>query len=226
MYLISAIYSFLILSVGASSTDFAIQDLKKMSKLYSEAKTVSMEVTVNLEYNDDNEPTSNKGKVKKKGNYFYSEMMGRTVLNNKKMSLLLDQKNKYILLNNPISGDVDAETPVEIPDSLYDSKNKFTREVKNGKIHIEVFPKNNFLYKKIEIVMNSKNHSLLEYNYTYSSNSDHNIKKVSIKYSSVKINEEIPDSDFSENAFISKKGSRTQPTGIYQSYQLIDKRNK
>ena len=218
------------------STTFSIaQDFRtelfRMNDTYRKADNFSMKVNVKIyeKQSDTRERQSYEGMVKKQGNNYLSQMMGKTTLVNNNCVLLVDEGNKLIQYGDRPK---DKKNPTDDKalcyaiDSVYLANNKLKMlSSEEGHMRILVSSEGDEVYEKTEILINTVSHVLEELTYYYKDEEKAGFSKIVISYSEVKLHAAFGKSDFSEKKYITASRNSITLAANYASYKLIDQRN-
>lgn len=229
-YLIALLGIFFGLSNISCAQDWKT-DLLAMNKTYLNAQSFSMDVLVESYQNaSDTKPViSYKGKVAKKNENYFTFMTGKTTIINKRCVLVIDDGQKMILYkeNNSAKNEASNFFTLVNLDSAMILMTKETDVTYSAispiESSIQITYKGNSGSKQ-EIIINKVTNTLSRITY-YSQNMDGNVKtstKVVVKYSTIKLNESIPDDFFSEKKYITKKLGAISLSKNYSNYQLVN----
>lgn len=200
--------------------------LLKMNETYFEAKSFSMNATVNVYEKrlGPNPSASYSGSMYKSGGMYYSELMGKITLVNSSCALIVDEEQKLMVYGKPWKMS-NVSSKANIPamlDSVLFANATLKMKAKDGRRSIiEIRPKNSE-YEKIEVTIGTAENTLQEVVYFFPANEDIPYQKITITYTDTKINSKIPSSVFSEGRFITKKSNKIQPAGKWASFRLVD----
>ena len=209
-----------------------VQLLLKMNETYGKAQSYSMNVEMKFFYgnNDVTPVNTSKGEVRKSGDLYYSSIMGKTTIVNKNCTVFIDDGQKLIVYSK--SGDHPSKPPVDdIPDtSSFGSAVKYSygKGTVTGE-RVIITPSDKTVYSRIEVVINRKNFTLEEVAYYYPPAEDEqgaSVQKVQVTYSSVALNNSIPDDFFSEKKFVVRSKGKLAGVGKYAAYQVVEQDNK
>lgn len=203
-----------------------MNDLRKMSEAYLKARTFSM----NMEFKayqkavDQKELFVHKGIAKKIPGCYYTSLMGKTMLVNKDIALVIDDERKFILCKSPFKEHKNGQVPVDT--AAYTGKLRYLwKNDKQRKIEITEIPSSE--YEKIELTVNAKSFVLEEVVYYYKRKSMEKelaFEKVHIKYTNISLDGSIPYSSFSEQSYVTYGKTGITPAPKYSGYKIIDQR--
>ncbi len=207
------------------------EDLLAMNKAYISAKSFQMNIEIkSFTTAADTKPLFDyKGRaVSSEGNY-YTSIMGRTTIFNKRSVLLVDDKQKIILYKKN-KKDAKAQNGFSIAklDSamVLAGKNVQVKYLLNSaeEKRIQIAYKNS-LIDKLELAINPDNNTIVQVVYYYNTENpefNNSAAKVTVDYSDIVLNKPIADSYFSENKFITIKKNKITPLNNYAKYQVVD----
>ncbi|MGL4595934.1 MAG: LolA family protein [Bacteroidia bacterium] len=206
------------------------QALRQMYATYNTAKTLRMQVNMQLftKASDAKAVQSNSGKVFKSNENYYSEMMGRIMVINSTCCLLVDQTQKtmvYSLVEKNKSKKTDA--PALLPDSVLFAQASLKTIRQTEDVHeVELLYKNDPQYSKISVSIHPKKHTLqkIVYYYKAQGNLAPAYEKVEIVYSGIVLNEAVSSAQFSEKTFVAVGRDKIVGLGQYAQYEIIDQR--
>ncbi|MBC7863961.1 MAG: hypothetical protein IAF38_13375 [Bacteroidia bacterium] len=213
-----------------------LDDLRKMNKAYLEANSFSMKISIASYRNEKDSKAlfTFTGEVKKIKSAYFTEMNGRTSLNNEEYSLLVDEHNKVIVISKAARQRKENKiSELIMNDSLFSAgfSYKFILNTADKKV-IEVTATEPALWenKKMVITLNAKNFTLQEIVVYPKTNKDeeeeNSFEKMVIRYDNVELNKVIPGSDFSEKKYVDIKKKNITATGKYAQYKVIDQLKK
>lgn len=223
----------LLLLVAGLSSDLCAQNeketLRAMYATYSSLSSLQMNVNVQLfaKSSDITPMQQSSGKVYKDGLNYFSEMMGRATLINKNCALIVDNSNRIIMYSEPEGKAKDQKTDDILPDSVLFGQSKMkTLSNKDNHHCIEVKYDNDPQYDRIEMTVNTVNHTLEKIVYYFKPMNGRSplFEKLAISYTSIVINGDISSSVFSEKSFVSVSRNKVTPLGKYATYEVIDQR--
>lgn len=231
MIILRYLYLLLILfSPAVMQAEEPIDVLTKMRSTYENARSFSMGVTLKM-YGSANEATpvsSGSGTVMMSGNNYFSSLLGKTVLVNNDFEMILDEKQKaMIVADAPASHFKKQKANSIIDTSLYEGMHLTFIERSTAKIRIEMKPDDvESSYQYIRLTINPVNYTLIEVEYLYAKNENmvSPYEKATISYSDILLNVKMPDTAFSNDKYFLKKGNKVIASSLYGSYKVIDQR--
>jgi hypothetical protein len=220
--------AFFITALSLSAQDW-VADMKKMNKVYSEAHSFSMNISVKVyeKVNSVAPMMTYAGNMAKSELGYCSELMGKTTLVNDRVSLLIDKNQRLILYKKVTDKNKQSLKPPPIPmsvDSAMYANAKVKYLINNAtEKKIQIISKGT-AYSKVEISINTADNTMKQIIfYTENNNGDDSsTEKVVVDYTNVKINTTISSAVFAEQKFIVVTGKKATTTKAYSGYQLID----
>jgi hypothetical protein len=205
--------------------------MRAMYTMYAGLNSLQMNVSMQLytKAADVKPMQESTGKVCKEGINYYSEMMGRKTVINKNACVLVDNINKVIVYSEP-----DVKTRNEknkmhevLPDSVLFGQGVLrTISNANGEHCIEIKYANDPQYDRIEMTINTTDHTLRKIVYflkPYLGKAPV-FEKMVVTYSAIQLNTDIPGSIFSIDGIITVSRNQAVAQGQYGGYQVIDQR--
>ncbi len=231
MIILRYLYVFMIFfSPAVLQAEEPIDVLSKMRSTYENARSFSMGVTLKM-YGSSTDATpssSGSGTVMMSGNNYFSSMLGKTVLINNDFEMILDEKQKAIIVADAPSTHFKKQKANGIIDSsLYEGMQLKFLERSAAKIRIEMKSGDTeSSYQYIRITINPVNYTLIEVEYLYAKNENtvSPYEKAIISYSNILLNVKMPDTAFSNDKYFLKKGNKVIASSLYGSYKVIDQR--
>lgn len=206
------------------------ETLRAMYSNYNTMESLQMNVSVQLfRLSNDNAPMQqSQGKVFKDGFNYYSEMMGRTTLINKRCAVIIDNNNKVLLYSEPEGkASKEKESTEVLPDSVLFGTGKLKTVSNKNNLHcIEIVNDKDAQYRKIEMTINTLTKTLERIDYYFKPSEGRNpvFEKMTIIYSGIVINGKVSEDIFSEKKYISVSRDKITGLGKYAAYEIIDQR--
>lgn len=200
----------------------------------SDALSYSASIDVNMYSNaGDVKPLQTyKGAVKKNKDNYYSSMLGKTIVINSNYGLMVDEKQKVIVIdaikekNKAQQEALKRESLLMIDTAL--TKNYRLKYLVNDtktKIIELLFPEGS-PYKKMEIEIDLTTYFIKKavYYIEKDKNQDYSFEKISVAYSHVVLNAAPAADVFSEKKYVQIKGKDIKAASAYLAYKIIDQR--
>ena len=219
-----------ILLLFSASLLFSQEDgktwLDRMNKTYGNATSLSMSFVVDyFPVSSQLSPASTmKGEIRSSGTNYYSDAMGQIVLINNKYMLIID-KTQHTITCLPGSGTNkpdDSQVAAGSPDSSWAQASKIKLLNTDGASRRIELSGNDPVYEKTEITINATNYQLEQVVFYYRKLEDGSSPKLIVRYSNVKINSGLNDSEFSEKKYIQKKNGELIASPAWSNYKVID----
>lgn len=217
----------LLLLVAVLHGQSAKQYLLKMNEVYSNARTLSMNVEVQyfMGTNDVTPFQRMKGDMAKSGASYYSSLMGKTTIVHKGLTLYVDEGQRLILYGKN-EMDKKSPLPAEIPDStVYGSDATYTLGKGTAtSVRVIITPKDKRIYRSIEMLINKQTYVMEEvvYRYTIEEDPAGSVQTVKLMYSAVMINQPVAESKFSTSKYVTRSKGKLVGTGAYAAYEVIE----
>jgi hypothetical protein len=223
--LLILIFSFVGIALHAQQQDGKYW-LEKMNERYLSAKSLSMGFGVEYYASamQGAVTTTMKGSMKYSGENYYSDAMGQIVLINKKYTVVVDKNGKTItcLENERSSGKKkDKQAVVGQPDSLWAKAAKIKLLPSTGSLKLIELSGEDPIYEKTVITLNSETMAMEQVDFYYKKIETGARPKLIVKYTNVKFDSEIGDSEFSEKKFVVKKGGDFLPAAGWEGYKIV-----
>lgn len=218
------------------STALQAQDardwLLRMNRAFAGSKTCDM--SFSMQYyaskRDQRPQLSASGKVAFGQGFYFSSFMGKTVLSNKRCSVVIDDNEKQIVYLPSM------EQPKEKPKTpslefLLDSALLKTADARMisttaAFARVRIFPKEG-IYESIEVQINALTFAMEELIYIYKPLEEGSpAVKAVIRYDSVRFNTSFDEARFSEKAYLVKHNGKWKGVGSRASYLVIDENSK
>lgn len=207
------------------------QVIDKMRATYDNARSYSMQVSLGLytKASDVSAFSTSNGTVKVAGDSYFSSILGKTVLVDDDYEMILDEKQKIMLVADAPVHTRKEKSNTILDSSLYTGMQMKFLEHSASLDRIEISITNEESgYRYIRLKIDPETHTLTEVEYIYrnSSQEANPYEKVVIRYSAIQLNGTIPASTFSHTAYFTKNGNVLAASATYKTFQLIDQRNK
>lgn len=208
-------------AISAYAQD-AGKDMAAMANAYNSATALSMEVEVKIHGNGQYSSgvTTQKAKMCKSKDQYYSEYDGHVMINNKQGTLMIDHSSKKMQyyrtpmkFQSKASGDIDFEQFANHADKM-----EF-KGSKNGLLHYTYVEENGVA---TELYIDSKSFFLKKVVYRYAAvddEQDYGAEKVEISYTKISTNKVVAKS-FDTGKYLKNQGGKPIPQPDYQSYVL------
>ncbi len=197
--------------------------INKLRNTYLNAKSFGCDLVVSIEFADKNaSDQSYSGSICKSGDNYYSKIMGITNLINKKYQIIVNDRMQYIQvgkMSEKKTKDKNADL-MALLDSI-SLKANIVKQVSrtNSSINYEITSNKPSLIVKMELKVGLPNYTLEKVVYYYKS-AVTGIKKVTIIYSQIQINQIIDEKFFSEFRFVRINGKKVYPVEELKGYKL------
>lgn len=216
-------------ALQAQHTTDPVQLFKQLVLTYGKSDYLSMDYSVSIFTADGHLENSFTGYVKRSPDAYLTSSSMQISLVNKDYMLMVDQRNKMIHLGN--RGEVMERNPareVAILDSslLQNAHNISLVEENATSMIIEMKAADDPYVDKIHFSIDIQSMTLTKAVYYYANNASVPYSKAEILYTNIRVNEEIPSSQFSVNRFVSITRGGLQPSSGYANYRIIDQRIK
>ncbi len=230
-YQLVTMFVCLLFFAPTKAADTPIQLLCKMNEAYAQAKNFSMKI--NMDFfagaNDITPIQNHQGEVVKRGDAYYSSIMGKITLSNLKRTIFVDNGQQLIIYST--HPDAKKMKPgIDLPDTAEFGKSaSYTYGQGTATAaRIVIVPKDQSVYTRIEVLINRINNTLEEvvYQYVDSEEIASTVQRIRIRYSAITINKPVSDAYFSEAQFITKKNGQWTGVGRYLTYKVVEQENK
>jgi len=207
-----------------------VADMRKMNKVYEDAGSFSMNVTVAI-FNDEKSKsslTSYTGKMAMSGCCYYSEMMNRITIVNKETRLLIDKSQQMILFRkNTAAAAKRAAAQLPMPgnlDSLMRATSKGSYLVNTSVEKRILVTNSNTQYGRMEIVIDPNTYTLKQIVLYNTTGIKDDPQKIIISYTAIQING-VNENVFSEKKYVSIGKTKVSATEAFKKYKLINEDN-
>ena len=236
---LNILFSFwvLISSAGNPAVEKAKEEFNQVNKTYSAEKySVQMVYKYYYEYNSTSPGETQTGIYYKNGNESYSKIMGIETIRNKKMSLVIQNEEKIIVVSNPVKDNgvmmISLDTLIMICESfdrteLPDNQIKYELKFKSGIA---------FEYTKMEVFINKNNFCINKLIFYYAEqemvleNPDQSRKihpKLEVTYKNFTNNYIVNPGMFSDSPYVVLSAqNKYKATEKYSGYQVYNQKFK
>jgi hypothetical protein len=161
-----------------------------------------------------------RGMVKSCNELYQSNIMGRTILNNKEMSLIVDDNTRTIICAKPFLGkNTDALNNTMSDADLNAFKIQLYKETPT-QIQIEL--RSPDTGDKTYYFINRKTGLMDFYQVIYANGASNKLTQMDIEYTVSDLNSHNKPSDFSSDAFVKHKGESFIGQGKFSRYQIVN----
>jgi hypothetical protein len=205
-----------------------LEDLKKagLSVFSTETFSASVSVRAYQGKNDVKPAKTYSGTIHRDSKNFRTTMFGKTSLYNTQCSMLIDEQEKVIIYDKPVS-DAKNKTPeILLPNSFYSNNYKYSYLINNSsRKRIAIVPKESSVYEKIEVEINPVNNMIVQIIYFFAdiSSNAQMFHKIQVDYTSVSLSAKIPGEVFSEKKYVQVNKGSLVASGNYAGYTVYDK---
>lgn len=217
----------LLFSGVLTAQETPLEVIAKMRATYDGVDAYSMHVSV--QFFDANASTlmASEGDVKVDGANYYSKLFGKTTIVNDEHALIVDEKQKLLIVATNRSTRKKKGANEIIDSNLYEGcKMKFLQQnAVLDKIEIVISDPESG-YSSIQLHVNPLNYTLVAVEYYYKPSATMIYQKAVIKYSDVVLDAKIPEDTFSTASYFDQRKGELITTPAYHSYQLVDQRDK
>jgi len=219
----------LLMSFGVMAQT-AREDLLNMNKLYRDAKSYTMNITVKL-YQQGTEATpaaTYKGAAKMSQGHYYVDMMGRSTILNDRYALVVDRNQKMILLRDASPEQTKAlrsmQQAINVDSLLKADKSEISYISNTAKEKRILILNPESGYQRIEISLDPTTLVLKQIvmEPQMDAKEEGQVRKIQVEYSEVQVNQTVDATFFSERPYIQKKGKEFFPTALYKNYKVIN----
>jgi hypothetical protein len=204
-------------------------DLKKVGALYADASILNINLDVKLFKGASLQPyQSFKGKVRKHDNLYYSEIMEKVTIRNKKCILYIDKSNKMIMVSSlGDNADVENDFLYSVADSMFFINNKYRiLNSMNNSRTIEFSTKQgDSPITRVVVTYDPLSYQLQYFEYSYKENASPEYT-VKINYDNKSFSKKFNNEIFNDEQYIIEKGNKLIAQAPYTSFKLIDQRKK
>lgn len=215
-------------AIGQEARDW----LLKMNRALAQAKTCEMDFSMQYyaSKKDARPQMSVSGKVAFGQGLYYSSFMGKTVMQNKDCSIVIDDNEKQIVYLPAVEKkDKSRQTPSL--EYMLDSALLKTSALKqigktNTSVRLQIIPRSG-IYESIEVLINTSTYAMEELVYIYKplEEKGKSVKAV-ISYSSVRFNAGLDQSLFNEKKYLVKQNGKWKGAGSRAMYEVFDEKSK
>jgi hypothetical protein len=176
-------------------------------------------------YKDKNDKTGNSfgnGWIKKSGKNYHSKFGKDEMLINGNVNLIIDNQKKTILVFEPHNNKIKQAEQMPDVDSMLTSMDSVAYMGEEADSKHFCFYDKDALIKQTDIYVYKKNSLVKRIIYYYKESTkeeSYGMYKVIIDYKNIKL-DKLPESDFSENKYITVERGKAKLAPAYQSYKL------
>jgi hypothetical protein len=226
IYSIGIAVSLVLGFLGKGSSPDITNDLVKMNTAYRNAKFVTMQVNVKMALSKTSKPIYGKGVLKKGEEIFYSSIMGKQVIANKKYVVMIDEKNKVILVKNrSLKKDegLDLMTQLDSTWLVATKAHYLANTPKEKKIGFDAKSSG---YNRCEIVLDGQSNLLKQIFFEYMNATVSGMYQMQVDYTT-DMQTKVTEKNCAEcrlEKYVRIKGTKIQADEKYKNYTVYDKR--
>ena len=196
----------------------------KMLRLYSTAKSYSMDLSVYFKVTGESNPIHYTGTVKQSGGNYYSSIQGITTVYGPDHWIIAYDANKtmyYGKSNDGFQKNI-SHNQQAFADSLLKLSVRPRLKSTNANEEVYVFDMKEGVYTSTEYTVQVSTGYLTRVVYYYRQSEDVSYEQITIDYSATAVNNEIADSWFSSRTYFTEKKGVVSGAGKFAGYRMID----
>lgn len=197
--------------------------IKKMNGRYATCHSYQMKIDTRLLLGS-HTVQQYTGTVAKSGEQYVSDFMGRTVLLNDQYFLMVDEERRNMVFNQrqKEQRQPPQEMLAQLDDLLKHAGDQVAylqKESDNYQVRITLDDRH---YTHADLSIRKSDYALLQFSYGLQKKTGQLYDRVVITYTDVRLDQPIPSSVFSAEAFVAIVAGKAIPTDKYQHYQFTD----
>ena len=196
--------------------------MSKVRETYSKMESYKCDITVSIYAKNSSEPKLFIGSVFWDRKNYYSNIMNIVELRNKKYHLYVNKNLKYIQYSNSVAIPKDNIISAQLDSVLSKLATVSVKSLSKDRITYQIDYKDNNFIRSTSITINLSKNILERVIYNYG-NLYPDTEKVIVDYSNPRINESIPETDFSELMYIKIVDGKVLPAKPYSDFRILKK---
>ena len=203
------------------------EDIRNMQELYTMTKNFSANISIKVFEGEEEKKLveSRKAEIRKQGNEFFYKIGHLTILINKQFHLMINNKQKTILLDE-LSGPISLDWQKQLIPGIDSTLQQFEQinfiENKDGVKKYLLINKDKAI-DKIELFLDADKYYLRKLIYQYNPAISGQDGYAIIDFEQVSTSPNTSASIFSEKRFIQRTGNRFKGADAFKDYEVINK---